>query len=332
MTDHDLNWIDDPRDDPAEDDDFVVWSFDTGAIEPPPLAPETLPSSPTAGGAATLTVRTARRVTRRRTTTRPADQTASIWWIALRNLAIVLAAAVLVSTIFSLWTRPNFFSDEFRAGLNEVQATQRFIQIQPSPLPTDTHQIRIGIIAGHSGRPQDPSFEVDPGAVCPDGLTELEINEAVARRVVTILSQDRYMVDLLTEFDPRLEGYQADVLVSIHTNDCQDYGPAGTGFNAASASARQTTRGQDEKLLACLISQYAATTGLPQHYGLTYDMTEYHTFSEVSIDTPTAIIEIGFMRNDRAFLTQQQDLIAQGIVNGIRCFLLPDSSAPASGS
>ena len=131
------------------------------------------------------------------------------------------------------------------------------------------------------------------------------------------------MVDLLTEFDPRLTNYQADVLVSIHTNDCQDYGAAGTGFNAASASARQTTRGKDEKLLACLVSQYAATTAQPQHYGTTYDMTDYHTFDEVAIDTPTAIIEIGFMRNDRAFLTEQQDPIAQGIVNGIRCFLLP---------
>jgi len=337
MTDHDQNWIDDPHGDPAEADDFAVWSFDTGAIEPPRFTSEaSAPPAPrvarTAGTATTLTLGTGRRAARRRATARPADQTAGIWWSALRNLVIALAAAVLVSTIFSLWTRPNFFSDEFRAGLNEVQATQRVVQIQPSPLPTDTHEIRIGIIAGHSGRPQDPTFEADPGAVCPDGLTELEINEAVARRVVTILSQDRYMVDLLTEFDPRLEGYQADVLVSIHSNDCQDYGPAGTGFNAASASARQTTRGQDEKLLACLISQYAATTGLPQHYGLTYDMTDYHTFSEVAVDTPTAIIEIGFLRNDRAFLTQQQDLIAQGIVNGIRCFLLPDSSAPASGS
>lgn len=336
MTDHDPNWSEDPSREPVEADDFAVWSFDTGAIEPPSFS---LPARPpqggahrAAGGVATLPLRTERRAVRKRPAAPPADHTAGVWWSALRNLAIALAAAVLVSTIFSLWTRPNFFSDEFRAGLNEVQATQRFVQIQPSPLPTDTHEIRIGIIAGHSGRPQDPNFEKDPGAVCPDGLTELEINEAVARRVVTILSQDRYMVDLLAEFDPRLEGYQADVLVSIHTNDCQDYGPAGTGFNAASASARQTTRGADEKLLACLISQYAATTGLPQHFGLTYDMTEYHTFSEVAVDTPTAIIEIGFMRNDRAFLTQQQDLIAQGIVNGIRCFLLPDSSAPAPGS
>lgn len=330
MTEHDPHWTDDLPAEPAEADDFAVWSFDTGAIEPPRIAPETSPDPlPVGKGTvATLTLSRRRRGARQRT----ADQTLGVWWSALRNLVIVLAAAALVSTIFSLWTRPNFFSDEFRAGLNEVQATQRFIQIQPSPLPTDTHEIRIGIIAGHSGPPRDPAFETDPGAVCPDGLTELEINEAVARRVVTILSQDRYMVDLLAEFDPRLEGYQADVLVSIHSNDCQDYGPAGTGFNVAAASARQTTRGLDEKLLTCLISQYGATTGLPQHYGLTYDMTEYHTFDEVAVDTPTAIIEIGFLRNDRAFLTQQQDLIAQGIVNGIRCFLLPADTSTTAGS
>lgn len=342
MTDEtDLTWDDDPLEElareyarhDAEQDDFAVWTFDTGALDLPPgdpadeAPPDALPIEAASGPAVApaLALPLGRRTAPR---PRPPAQSSpvALWWNTVRNVLIVVAAAVLVSTIFSLWTRPNFFSDEFRAGLNKVQATQRVISFQPSPLPTDAHQVRIGVIAGHSGRPQDSSFEADPGAVCPDGLTELSVNEGVARQVVTTLSQERYMVDLLTEFDPRLANYQADVLISIHSNDCQDYGAAGTGFNAASASARQTTRGKDEKLLACLISQYAATTGLPQHYGLTYDMTEYHTFGEVAIDTPTAIIEIGFLRNDRAFLTEQQDLIAQGIVNGIRCFLLPDAA------
>lgn len=248
----------------------------------------------------------------------------SAWWVTLRTLVIVVIAAVLVSTLFSLWTRPDFFSDEFRAGLNQVQATQRVINIQPSPLPTETRAVRIGVVAGHSGRPRDESFVSDPGAVCPDGLTELEINEAVAREVVAALRRLEYQVDLLEEFDERLAGYEADVLVSIHTNDCQDYGDAGTGFSAASASARQTTRGDDEYLLECLIDQYGKITGLPRHFGLTYDMTDYHTFGEVSADTPTAIIELGFMNRDRLMLTTQRPLLAQGIVNGILCFLQPD--------
>ncbi|WP_119065347.1 N-acetylmuramoyl-L-alanine amidase [Aggregatilinea lenta] len=240
------------------------------------------------------------------------------------SLLTVAVAAVLVSTLFSLWTSPTFFSDEFRAGLNRVQATQRLINIQPTPLPTGVHQIKIGIVAGHSGKPQDPSFNLDPGAVCDDGLTELSVNQAVAGRVLAALQRDGYSVELLGEFDDKLEDYRADVLISIHSNDCMDYGPEATGYIVASASARGTTRGEDERLLNCMIEQYGATTGLPRHFGVTVDMTEYHTFSEVSADTPVAILELGFLRNDRGMLTQQQDLLAQGVANGIRCFLRPD--------
>jgi N-acetylmuramoyl-L-alanine amidase len=322
------------RDEPPYrgDDDFEIHVFDSGRLSARPEPPDDEFSAvtiepQTAGRPTGLAVSIplqrpmVRAGARRR---RTAPKSARLWLGTLRTLLIVCAAAVLVSTIFSLWTRPTFFTEEFRAGLNQVQATQRVINIQPTPLPTDIHEVRIGIVAGHSGQPQDSSFESDPGAVCDDGLTERQINEAVAREVVTALRRDKYTVDLLTEFDPLLDGYQADVLVSIHTNDCQDYGAAGTGYNAASASARQTTRGQDERLLDCLVSQYGATTGLPRHTGITFDMTEYHTFGEVAVDTPTAIIEIGFMRNDRDFLLGQQTLIAQGIANGIRCFLRPE--------
>lgn len=257
---------------------------------------------------------------RRRGSARNTARAASVWWSALRTMLITILAAILLSTIFSLWTSPTFFTDEFRAGLNRVQATQHIANIQPTPLPTDTHQVRIGIIIGHSGPPQDPSFTEDPGAVCPDGLRELDINTAVAQRVIAQLSGVGYSVDLMAEFDPQLENYLADVLVSIHTNDCQDYGDAGTGYSVAAASSRQTTRGADEHLRDCLLSQYGTTTGLPLHGEVTYDMSEYHNFDEVSPDTPTAIIELGFMNRDRAILMGSPDIIAQGIVNGIQCF------------
>lgn len=255
---------------------------------------------------------------------RPRLSGAATWWIALRTMVVVMIAAVGVSTVFSLWIQPDFLSDEFIAGLNQVQATQRVLNIQPSPLPTEQRQVRIGIIAGHSGPPAGVDSGVDPGAVCPDGLTELEINEGVAREVVASLRRLEYEVDLLQEFDDRLNGYQADVLLSIHSNDCQDYGVGGTGFNAASAFSRQSTAGADELLLNCLVTQYSQTTGLPRHEGVTEDMTNYHTFGEVSLDTPTAIIELGFMLNDRDLLISERPLLAQGIVNGILCFLRPE--------
>jgi N-acetylmuramoyl-L-alanine amidase len=276
-------------------------------------------------GAATVAAAAAPPVTRRRLRpARPALSGPRTWWVTLRTIFVVLIAAVGVSTVFSLWIQPDFLSDEFVAGLNQVQATQGAISFQPSPLPTEQRQIRIGIIAGHSGPPDGVESGVDPGAVCPDGLTELEINEGVAREVVASLRRQEYEVDLLQEFDDRLEGYQGDVLLSVHTNDCQDYGFGGTGFNAVSAFSRQSTAGADELFLNCLIDQYGQTTGLPRHEGVTDDMTNYHTFGEVSGDTPTAIIEIGFMRADRDILTSQRPLLAQGIVNGILCFLRPE--------
>jgi N-acetylmuramoyl-L-alanine amidase len=325
------------------DDDFELHTFDTGAFDDSQDARTGSPGMEDADddefSVVTVEPQIAARSTapalsiplqRRTVVARPqphrrrVQKPPSLWLSMLRTIMVVVAAAVLVSTIFSLWTRPTFFSEEFRAGLNRVQATQHVINIQPTPLPTETREVRIGIVAGHSGPPEDPNFDIDPGATCPDGLTELSINEAVARKAVAALQREGYTVDLLQEFDPRLVGYQADVLVSIHSNDCQDYGDAGTGFAVAAASSRQTTRGEDEYLLNCMVNQYGATTGLPHHQGLTFDMTDYHTFSEVTVDTPTAIIELGFMRNDRTMLTQQQDLLAQGVANGVRCFLRPD--------
>jgi len=291
-------------------DAFVAVTAEGQTLKAPPAPPMTLAPR-----------RASARARQRR---RASSSTARTALQMVRTILLALAAAVLVSTIFSLWTRPTFLPDTFRAGLNQVQATQHLVNIQPSPLPTDIPDIRIGIVAGHSGQPQDETFSEDPGAVCPDGLTELSINTGVARQVVAALQRDGYQVDLLEEFDPRLKNYRANALVSIHTNDCSNYGVVATGYNAASAASRQTTRGADERLLDCLIRQYGATTGLPRHFGITVDMTAYHTFAEVSGDTPTAIIELGYMLNDRAILTGQQDLLAQGVANGVRCFLRPE--------
>ena len=78
----------------------------------------------------------------------------------------------------------------------------------------------------------------------------------------------------------------------------------------------------EERLVACLAQCYAARTGMYFHANsITYDMTRYHTFYEIDDQTPSAIIEIGFMLNDRRILTQRADLVAQGIVDGIVCFI-----------
>ncbi|HOD43745.1 MAG TPA: hypothetical protein PKL21_02570, partial [Anaerolineaceae bacterium] len=51
------------------------------------------------------------------------------------------------------------------------------------------------------------------------------------------------------------------------------------------------------------------------------DMSSYHTFREIHTETTAAIIETGFLFLDRKILTEEPDLIADGIVAGILCYM-----------
>lgn len=178
---------------------------------------------------------------------------------------------------------------------------------------------RIGVVAGHWG--------FDQGASCPDGLDEVDVNLDVAQRVVQSLRALGYQVDLLEEYDSRLPGYLADALVSIHADSCErfpDATPPPTGFKVASV-VDSVVPEEEQRLVACLREKYGARTGLVTHdNSITGHMTRYHTFYEIDGRTPGAIIETGFLWLDRDLLTQRPDLVAQGIVDGIVCFIEGD--------
>ena len=174
--------------------------------------------------------------------------------------------------------------------------------------------MRVGIVAGHAG--------YDPGAVCPDGLTEAEVNLAIAQLVEEQLTRRGYQVDLLDEFDERLAGYQADVLVSIHADSCEV--PGATGFKVARITNSFIPESED-RLVDCLYREYEAITGLPRHPdSITDSMTNYHAFREIAAYTPGAIIETGFLLEDRQLLARRPRRVAQGIAAGIVCFLEPE--------
>jgi N-acetylmuramoyl-L-alanine amidase len=173
----------------------------------------------------------------------------------------------------------------------------------------------VGIVAGHWGN--------DSGAVCPDGVTEQQVNLEIAKRVTERLRQRGVWVDLLQEFDSRLDGFSADVLVSIHADSCDpiDADPPATGFKAARSQASQIPNVAD-KLVDCLRAEYQRTTNMAFHdNSITNDMTFYHSFNELDPNTPAAIIETGFLYLDYDMIVKQPDLPAEGITNGILCFL-----------
>jgi len=233
-----------------------------------------------------------------------------------------LGVAVLLATLFTAWTPNSFFAGNLQEQLRLMLTPQP----GPNPLVSPQPQLRIGIVAGHTGN--------DSGAVCVNNkgkitLTEVDVNLKIAGLVRDNLTAKGYQVDLLNEFDTRLNGYRAVALISIHNDSCEFINKEATGFKvAASLETRDSNRAQ--RLTACLTDRYQQITGLTFHSNsITKDMTQYHAFSEVDPNTITAIIETGFLNLDRQILTEHTDQVANGITQGILCFINNESILPA---
>jgi len=168
----------------------------------------------------------------------------------------------------------------------------------------------VGLVAGH--------WQNDSGAVCPDGLQEAEINLDIARRVASLLRRKGYRAEVLPEFSPKLNGYQAAALLAIHSDSCLE---EFSGFKVARMTHAQSPEVED-RLVAALYESYEKATGLKPHLDtITEDMRQYHALRRIAPDTPGAIIECGFMGGDRRILTEQPDRVAEGIANGLIAFL-----------
>ena len=230
-------------------------------------------------------------------------------WKALQS---VFSVALVVATLFTLWTPANLFSNNLLESM--------FKQVQPVDptkaagfTPTASPRPHIGLVAGHWGN--------DSGSVCADGLTEMEVNLRIATLVQSLLTKEGFDVDVLKEFDPRLSEYKALALVSIHNDSCDYINDQATGFKVAAAPSTIFPE-KATRLTACLSQRYQAITGLQFHYNtVTNDMTNYHAFSEIHSDTTAAIIETGFLNLDREILTKHTDKVAQGVASGILCFV-----------
>lgn len=230
---------------------------------------------------------------------------------AWKSLSTVFSVALVVATLLTLWTPANLFSNDLLERMFQAVQPPKEEGVRltatPSPRP------HIGIVAGHWGN--------DSGSVCADGLTEASVNLKIATLIQKLLTQEGYDVDLLKEFDPRLTEYQALALISIHNDSCDFVNAEATGFKVA-AAASSVYPEKATRLTACMSQRYAAITGLSFHYNtVTPDMTQYHAFSEIHSGTTAAIIETGFLNLDREILTKKTDLVAQGVVSGILCFV-----------
>jgi N-acetylmuramoyl-L-alanine amidase len=240
-------------------------------------------------------------------------------------ISSVVGVGVITATLFSLWMpgslMPGSLQNRMAQASNPSQAEVLTATPEANVLPSGFPAKKIGIVVGHRGS--------DSGAVCSNGLTELEVNSNVATFVQMKLIDMGYDVELLDEFDPRLKDYQAGLLLSIHADSCDYINDSATGFKVAAALS-ETKSENSTRLVQCIADRYANITGLRYHYqSVTNDMTRYHAFSEIDPNTTAGIIEIGFLNLDQEILTSNPELLADGIVAGIKCYMnnegVPDS-------
>jgi N-acetylmuramoyl-L-alanine amidase len=249
-----------------------------------------------------------------------------------RNLALLTFLAVAVGVMLGVYfyfSPVSGVAEVVAAGSSAGTLSAPFAKpLPPRPILQRLTQspgpIRIGIISGHKGN--------DSGAVCEDGLTEAEVNENIAVRVVSALQTRGIAADLLTEFDPRLQGYVATGLVSIHADSCDYINDQATGFKVAGSSLTDSSQ-----LSICVEAAYRQATQMHYHANtITPDMTDYQAFRQIAVGTPAIIIEVGFLNLDRRILTTQPDLLAEAITTGIFCYIdqvrgavsVPQTGAP----
>lgn len=162
---------------------------------------------------------------------------------------------------------------------------------------------QIGLFVGHHHN------DTARGVVCRDGLNEREIIGSVADQLQAELLEQGYAVDMIYEIDAELAGYRADLLVAIHVYGCMD--DIESGY-------RWINVNEDNTLERCM-SEYEAATSLERLDNPAYT-SEYSRFYQTAESTPVMTIELGMLEADRYLLTQQQDLVVNGLANTINCF------------
>ncbi len=231
-------------------------------------------------------------------------------------LKLLLVFGFVSATLFTMWTPTNILVAQEESPFQQLPTTN---PIQETVAYEVEPEKKIGIIVGHRG--YAPEGLPDPGAVCEsDGLREVDINLQIATLLRQELLEENFNVELLNEDDPKLQGYEAMAVISIHCDTCEYLGDDFSGFQIR-ATYKQTTQPElSERLQACIINRYATVTGLRYLSTTSADMDDYHAFEKFAEDTPGVIMEAGFMLLDKEILTKNPQLIAHGIAEGIRCY------------
>ena len=186
---------------------------------------------------------------------------------------------------------------------------------------------RVGLQVGHlriDELPEEQARLRGQTGGSGGGFREVDINLAVVERTAAILAAHGVAVDILPATVP--PGYVADAFIAVHCDASPDLGA--NGYKLARYRDSPLPR-HDDALIAALQARYGEATGLRLDNNITRAMSGYYAYNHrryqsiISPQTPSAIIELGFLTNpgDRALLVGGQELIAATLAQGILDYL-----------
>ncbi len=190
---------------------------------------------------------------------------------------------------------------------------------------------RVGIQVGHWKSNELPEelerLRGNTGA-SGYGMSEWEVNFAIAKRIAEILEEEKIVVDILPATIP--PDYWADVFIAIHADGNENR--TKSGFKIA--GPRRDYTGKNNQIIELLKKVYEDSTELSwDEEGISRNMKGYYAFSwrrfEHSIHpmTPAIIFETGFLTNqtDAQLIAGDPDIPAGAIAKGLIMFLKPSS-------
>ena len=215
----------------------------------------------------------------------------------------------------------------------------------PTQVPTELPiRKRIVIDAGHQSKGNYDKEPLGPGATelkskvtsgtqgVATGLEEYQLNLTVAKKLQSILEERGYEVIMIrTTHDVDISNAEraqvanelhADAFIRIHANSSDN---SETNGIVTICQTKENPYNSDLYSASYLLSklvldEMVASTGAKRLY-----IWETDTMSGINwCQVPVTIVEMGFMSNeeeDRKMATDAyQDLLAQGIANGIDCY------------
>jgi len=217
-----------------------------------------------------------------------------------RVLQTVLLVAAVLATLFTLWNPYKLFSQQ-EVGQSELQES------------ASGGNSTIGILVGH--------WNVDSGSVCDDGIIEANVTEAIANQVSMKLNALGYPVKLLAETDLDLINFRGPLLVALYTGSCDDTSDNRSGFMVGTTLTPSDLNASNT-LAVCMGEIYQSSTKLDFSYEvIAADHSAYRLFELVNKNTPMIYLEMGSLLYDQTILIDNSENVANGIVNGIQCYL-----------